>query len=59
MMSSEKQRSHILEVLLVITIMIDIKELAEYGGTTWDARSEAVNQLGKYVKEETKHWIYL
>ena len=29
-----------------------LKELAEYGGTTWDARSEAVNQLGKYVKKK-------
>ena len=27
-----------------------LKELVAYGGTTWDARPEAVNQLGKYVK---------
>jgi HEAT repeat protein len=25
-------------------------ELAEYGGTSWTARSTAVNELGKYVK---------
>ena len=31
-----------------------LKELAEYGGTTWDARSEAVNQLGKYAKKKPK-----
>jgi len=29
-----------------------LKELVEYGGTTWDARSEAVNQLGKYAKKK-------
>ena len=29
-----------------------LKELAEYGGTTWDARPEAVNQLGKYAKKK-------
>ena len=29
-----------------------LKELANYGGTTWDARSEAVTQLGRYVKEK-------
>jgi len=28
-----------------------LKELVEYGGTTWDARPEAVNQLGKYAKK--------
>ncbi len=27
-------------------------ELSEYGGTSWDARSEAVRQLGKYAKEK-------
>lgn len=27
-----------------------LKELVAYGGSTWDARPEAVNQLGKYVK---------
>lgn len=29
-----------------------LKELAAYGGTTWDARPEAVNQLGKYAKDK-------
>ncbi len=28
-----------------------LKNLAAYGGTTWDARSEAVSQLQKYVKD--------
>jgi len=27
-----------------------LKQLAAYGGTTWEARPQAVNQLGKYVK---------
>ena len=27
-----------------------LKQLAAYGGTTWDARPHAVTQLGKYVK---------
>ncbi len=31
-----------------------LKELVSYGGTTWDARPEAVNQLGKYVKKKPK-----
>ena len=31
-----------------------LKELVSYGGTTWDARSEAVKQLGKYVKTKPK-----
>jgi HEAT repeat protein len=29
-------------------------ELVAYGGTTWDARPEAVNQLSKYVKTKPK-----
>ncbi|GIR57152.1 MAG: hypothetical protein CM15mP64_5640 [Candidatus Neomarinimicrobiota bacterium] len=29
-----------------------LKELASYGGTTWDARPEAVSQLSRYVKEK-------
>ena len=29
-----------------------LKELAKYGGTTWDARPEAINQLSKYAKEK-------
>jgi len=29
-----------------------LKELAQYGGTTWDARSEAINQLSKYAKDK-------
>ena len=29
-----------------------LKKLISYGGTTWDARPEAVNQLGKYVEEK-------
>ena len=29
-----------------------LKELSAYGGTTWDARPEAVNQLGKYAKDK-------
>ena len=28
-----------------------LKELASYGGTTWDARPEAVSQLSQYAKE--------
>jgi len=28
-----------------------LKELASYGGTTWDARPEAVSQLGRYTKD--------
>ena len=31
-----------------------LKELVAYGGTTWDARPEAVNQLRKYVKTKPK-----
>ena len=31
-----------------------LKELAVYGGTTWDVRPETVNQLGKYVKTKPK-----
>ena len=31
-----------------------LKELVSYGGTTWDARPEAVNQLMKYVKTKPK-----
>ena len=31
-----------------------LKELVAYGGTTWDARPEAVKQLGKYVKTKPK-----
>ncbi|MBT3607491.1 MAG: M1 family metallopeptidase [Candidatus Marinimicrobia bacterium] len=31
-----------------------LKELVSYGGTTWDARPEAVNQLTKYVKTKPK-----
>ena len=31
-----------------------LKELVNYGGTTWDARSEAVKQLGEYVKSKPK-----
>jgi HEAT repeat protein len=31
-----------------------LKELVNYGGTTWDARPEAVKQLGKYVKLKPK-----
>ncbi|MGY8783107.1 MAG: HEAT repeat domain-containing protein, partial [Fidelibacterota bacterium] len=27
-------------------------ELVAYGGTTWDARPEALNQLSKYVKDK-------
>ena len=27
-----------------------MKNLSSYGGTTWDARPEAINQLSKYVK---------
>ena len=30
----------------------ELKNLAAYGGTTWDARPEAVNQLAKYAKDE-------
>jgi aminopeptidase N len=29
-----------------------LKELVAYGGTTWDARPEALNQLSKYVKDK-------
>ena len=29
-----------------------LKKLVSYGGTTWDARPEAVNQLGKYAEEK-------
>ena len=29
-----------------------LKELASYGGTTWDARPEAVSQLSRYAKEK-------
>ncbi len=29
-----------------------LKKLVQYGGTTWDARPEAVNQLSKYAKEK-------
>ena len=39
-----------------------LMELSEYGGTTWDARSEAVIQLGKYVKQKPntiEHFIDL
>ena len=28
-----------------------LKDLSAYGGTTWDARPEAINQLGKYTKD--------
>ena len=31
-----------------------LKKLVSYGGTTWDARPEAINQLAKYAKEKTK-----
>jgi len=31
-----------------------LKELAVYGGTTWDVRPETVKQLGKYVKTKPK-----
>ena len=31
---------------------LKLKELAKYGGTTWDARPEAINQLSKYAKEK-------
>ncbi|MAL64703.1 MAG: hypothetical protein CMF94_01230 [Candidatus Marinimicrobia bacterium] len=31
-----------------------LKKLVSYGGTTWDARPEAVNQLGKYAEEKTE-----
>ena len=31
-----------------------LKKLVSYGGTTWDARPEAVKQLGKYVKTKPK-----
>jgi len=31
-----------------------LKELVNYGGTTWDARPEAVNQFRKYVKSKPK-----
>jgi len=31
-----------------------LKELVAYGGTTWDARPEAVKQLEKYVKTKPK-----
>ena len=31
-----------------------LKELIEYGGTTWDARPAAVNQITKYVKTKPK-----
>ena len=39
------------------TIMNDenykkLKKLSTYGGTTWDARPEAINQLGKYAKNK-------
>ena len=29
-----------------------LKQLSAYGGTTWDARPEAINQLGKYAKNK-------
>ena len=29
-----------------------LKKLSTYGGTTWDARPEAINQLGKYAKNK-------
>ena len=29
-----------------------LKELVAYGGTSWDARSEAIKQLSKYVKKK-------
>ncbi|MBA64689.1 MAG: hypothetical protein CMG55_02690 [Candidatus Marinimicrobia bacterium] len=29
-----------------------LKELSAYGGTTWDARPETINQLGRYTKEK-------
>lgn len=31
-----------------------LKNLASYGGTTWDARPEAINQLTKYLKTKPK-----
>ena len=31
-----------------------LKELAVYGGTTWEVRPETVKQLGKYVKTKPK-----
>ena len=36
-----------------------LKKLVAYGGTTWDARPEAVRQLGKYVKTkpQTVDWF--
>ena len=29
-----------------------LKELSKYGGTTWDARPETINQLSKYAKDK-------
>ena len=29
-----------------------LKKISTYGGTTWDARPEAINQLGKYAKNK-------
>ena len=29
-----------------------LKKISSYGGTTWDARPEAINQLGKYAKDK-------
>lgn len=31
-----------------------LKTLASYGGTTWDARPEAINQLTKYIKTNSE-----
>ena len=31
-----------------------LKDLAAYGGTTWDARPEAVIQLSRYIKDKPK-----
>ncbi|MFL2983018.1 MAG: M1 family aminopeptidase [Candidatus Neomarinimicrobiota bacterium] len=36
-----------------------LKKLASYGGTTWDARPEAVLQLSKYVKGHKKEILEL
>ena len=33
-------------------------ELSAYGGTTWDARAEAVNQLGNYAKSKPETLDY-
>ena len=36
-----------------------LKQLAAYGGTTWDARPEAVSQLSKYIKEHKEDLLNL